>query len=239
MEPGSRRRSPGARDRRRRRPDRDRQSRRLARGDVGQRNANRRRVAHGTHGVRQRTCARRPAHRGSPPRRRPSLRIGHGDGRRRRARDVEGHEFTPVSVGNPHAVVVGDPDDLPEIGPLLETHPRFPNRTNVQVAPDRRARRGDCAGVGARGGGDDGVGLERRRRRSGDARRGRRARALPRRGSPSRPAGGGRLRPASADRAGRATPVPPVAGSDLIRARLPERRVSGVSYTRTSGGGRG
>ena len=47
---------------------------------------------------------------------------------------VEGHELTPVSVGNPHAVVVGDPDDLPEIGPLLETHPRFPNRTNVQVA---------------------------------------------------------------------------------------------------------
>jgi diaminopimelate epimerase len=39
-----------------------------------------------------------------------------------------------VSVGNPHAVVVGDPDDLPRIGPLLETHPLFPNRTNVQVA---------------------------------------------------------------------------------------------------------
>ncbi len=39
-----------------------------------------------------------------------------------------------VSVGNPHAVVVGDPADLPLIGPLLETHPRFPERTNVQVA---------------------------------------------------------------------------------------------------------
>jgi diaminopimelate epimerase len=38
-----------------------------------------------------------------------------------------------VTVGNPHAVVVGDPDDLPRIGPLLETHPSFPNRTNVQV----------------------------------------------------------------------------------------------------------
>jgi diaminopimelate epimerase len=47
---------------------------------------------------------------------------------------VAGHELTPVSVGNPHAVVVGDPADLPEIGPLLETHPHFPNRTNVQVA---------------------------------------------------------------------------------------------------------
>ena len=47
---------------------------------------------------------------------------------------VAGLEVVAVSVGNPHAVVVGDPDDLPRIGPLLETHPRFPNRTNVQVA---------------------------------------------------------------------------------------------------------
>jgi diaminopimelate epimerase len=47
---------------------------------------------------------------------------------------VAGLEVTPVSVGNPHAVVEGDPEDLPLIGPLLETHPRFPNRTNVQVA---------------------------------------------------------------------------------------------------------
>jgi diaminopimelate epimerase len=47
---------------------------------------------------------------------------------------VAGLQVVPVSVGNPHAVVEGDPDDLPLIGPLLETHPRFPNRTNVQVA---------------------------------------------------------------------------------------------------------
>src|SRR5205823_3754530 len=46
---------------------------------------------------------------------------------------VAGLEVTSVSVGNPHAVVVGDPDDIGLIGPLLETHPRFPNRTNVQV----------------------------------------------------------------------------------------------------------
>jgi diaminopimelate epimerase len=38
-----------------------------------------------------------------------------------------------VSVGNPHAVVVGDPDDIARLGPLLEMHPRFPERTNVQV----------------------------------------------------------------------------------------------------------
>jgi diaminopimelate epimerase len=47
---------------------------------------------------------------------------------------VDGIELTPVSIGNPHAVVVGDPDRLPELGPLLETHPHFPNRTNVQIA---------------------------------------------------------------------------------------------------------
>jgi diaminopimelate epimerase len=47
---------------------------------------------------------------------------------------VDGITFTPVDVGNPHAVVVGDPEELDAIGPLLETHPRFPNRTNVQVA---------------------------------------------------------------------------------------------------------
>jgi diaminopimelate epimerase len=47
---------------------------------------------------------------------------------------VDGIELITVEVGNPHAVVQDDPDELPRIGPLLETHPRFPNRTNVQVA---------------------------------------------------------------------------------------------------------
>jgi diaminopimelate epimerase len=46
---------------------------------------------------------------------------------------VDGIAFVPVSVGNPHAVVVGDPDEIQRLGPLLETHPRFPDRTNVQV----------------------------------------------------------------------------------------------------------
>ncbi len=46
---------------------------------------------------------------------------------------VDGIELTPVSVGNPHAVVVGDPNRIAELGPLLEAHPRFPGRTNVQV----------------------------------------------------------------------------------------------------------
>lgn len=46
---------------------------------------------------------------------------------------VDGIEVTPVSAGNPHAVVVGDPARISELGPRLESHPRFPERTNVQV----------------------------------------------------------------------------------------------------------
>ena len=47
---------------------------------------------------------------------------------------IAGLDVIVIDVGNPHAVVIGDPDDVALIGPLLETHPRFPNRTNVQVA---------------------------------------------------------------------------------------------------------
>jgi len=50
------------------------------------------------------------------------------------AETVDGITFTPVSVGNPHAVVAGDPAEIVRIGPLLERHPHFPERTNVQVA---------------------------------------------------------------------------------------------------------
>jgi diaminopimelate epimerase len=46
---------------------------------------------------------------------------------------VDGIEVTPVSVGNPHAVVVDDPSRIGELGPKLESHSRFPERTNVQV----------------------------------------------------------------------------------------------------------
>jgi diaminopimelate epimerase len=48
--------------------------------------------------------------------------------------DEEVLEFTPVSVGNPHAVIRRDPDrsELLRLGPLIENHPRFPERTNVQ-----------------------------------------------------------------------------------------------------------
>ena len=48
--------------------------------------------------------------------------------------EVDGIELVPVSVGNPHAVVQGDPGEIKRIGPRLERHPRFPDGTNVQVA---------------------------------------------------------------------------------------------------------
>ncbi|HZP73337.1 MAG TPA: diaminopimelate epimerase [Gaiellaceae bacterium] len=47
---------------------------------------------------------------------------------------VAGIRLTTVVVGNPHAVVEDDPSRVEELGPLLETHERFPLRTNVQVA---------------------------------------------------------------------------------------------------------
>jgi diaminopimelate epimerase len=55
--------------------------------------------------------------------------------------EIEGEriEFTPVSIGNPHAVFRRDPtrDELLRLGPVVEHHERFPGRTNVQlVRPD-------------------------------------------------------------------------------------------------------
>jgi diaminopimelate epimerase len=51
--------------------------------------------------------------------------------------DVGGEavEVTPVNVGNPHAVIRRDPirTELLRVGPLVERHPRFPQRTNVQL----------------------------------------------------------------------------------------------------------
>jgi diaminopimelate epimerase len=43
--------------------------------------------------------------------------------------------FHEVSMGNPHAVIFSDNVEkiaLEEIGPLLENHPRFPKKTNVE-----------------------------------------------------------------------------------------------------------
>ncbi len=58
--------------------------------------------------------------------------------------DLAGYHFEPVSMGNPHAVAfVDDCHSVPvaEVGPVVETDPHFPDRTNVEfatvVAPDR------------------------------------------------------------------------------------------------------
>jgi diaminopimelate epimerase len=64
-------------------------------------------------------------------------------------------EFTPVSVGNPHAVIRRDPEraELLRLGPLVENHQRFPARTNVQlVRVDSRAEA--TVGVWERGAGE-------------------------------------------------------------------------------------
>src|SRR5204862_6517758 len=51
--------------------------------------------------------------------------------------DVDGEavELVPVSVGNPHAVIRREPErgTLLRLGPRVERHPRFPERTNVQL----------------------------------------------------------------------------------------------------------
>jgi diaminopimelate epimerase len=63
------------------------------------------------------------------------LETGHVEVGEMETLDVGGEriELTPVSVGNPHAVVRHDPADVRRLGPLIENHPRFPDRTNVQL----------------------------------------------------------------------------------------------------------
>ncbi len=71
--------------------------------------------------------------------------------------DVDGDplEVTPVSVGNPHAVIAREPDrsELLRLGPLVEHHPRFPARTNVQLVRVD-SRREATVGVWERGAGE-------------------------------------------------------------------------------------
>jgi diaminopimelate epimerase len=69
--------------------------------------------------------------------------------------DGDDLEVTPVSVGNPHAVIPREParGELLRLGPLVENHPRFPERTNVQlVRVDSRHEA--TAGVWERGAGE-------------------------------------------------------------------------------------
>lgn len=91
------------------------------------------------HGVDRRGCfdisvemGRARAGEGALP-----LEITHLDDQGRAIHPVAGAmEFTPVSVGNPHAVLFPDePGDnlLALAGPFLTSHPAFPQGTNVQL----------------------------------------------------------------------------------------------------------
>jgi diaminopimelate epimerase len=64
--------------------------------------------------------------------------LGEVDVGRPEALEVDGEriEVTPVVIGNPHAVIRRDPsrEELLRLGPLVESHQRFPARTNVQLA---------------------------------------------------------------------------------------------------------
>ena len=75
---------------------------------------------------------------------------------------------TILSVGNPHCVVFV-PDlaavDLHALGPAIETHPTFPERTNVQFATPIDAGLVAAPILGARSRRDAGVRLQRHRRR--------------------------------------------------------------------------
>ena len=61
---------------------------------------------------------------------------------------VDGKEYkgTFVCMGNPHVVIFVDDIkevDLPAVGPKLENHPLFPERTNVEfveILPDQSLR---------------------------------------------------------------------------------------------------
>ena len=51
--------------------------------------------------------------------------------------EIDGHvmRFCAATVGNPHCVVLSEhptSEEAQRFGPLIETDPRFPNRTNVQ-----------------------------------------------------------------------------------------------------------
>jgi diaminopimelate epimerase len=51
---------------------------------------------------------------------------------------LQGYNFKKISMGNPHAVAVVEnlaEINLSEIGPKIENDPHFPNRTNVECAP--------------------------------------------------------------------------------------------------------
>ena len=80
--------------------------------------------------------------------------------------DVDGkqYEMVPVAVGNPHAVIrlAPDHDEFLRLGPAVENHERFPERTNVQFARVDGPHDMTVGRLGARSGGDPVLRHERR-----------------------------------------------------------------------------
>ena len=165
----------------------DLEPRRLAGGDVRQRHADRRALARRAHRrATSSACASATREVVARMLRRDERRAGArrgavGDAEigRRRSRSCPSTSATRTRSWRATRTRSS------ELGPALETHPRFPNRTNVQVAHVDAPGEVTRARLGARRGGDERVGDERRRRRGGDARRRRGRRPLPGR----RPAG--------------------------------------------------
>ena len=123
-------------------------------------------------GPRCRATARGSPRAGSPSGRAPSdvtVRVGAARGAGAHARptgsssrssgrsssaspeEVDGIRFTPVDVGNPHAVVDGDPAELPRSGRCSRRTRASRTRTNVQVARAYRRRRRSRRACGSGG----------------------------------------------------------------------------------------
>ena len=103
---------------------------------------------------------------------------------------VDGIELTPVTVGNPHAVVAGDPEPDRGARPTARDTSALPGADERAGRPRGRAGGGHRTRMGARGGGDERIREQRGRGRGRDARRRGGARPLPRR-RPARPPGRG------------------------------------------------
>jgi diaminopimelate epimerase len=85
----------------------------------------------GADGVERVTVAMGPAHLEAPI-------LPHGGPFVRQP--IEGHLGTAVSMGNPHLVLLDvPPSEAARLGPGLEVHPWFPQRTNVEFVRPRAA----------------------------------------------------------------------------------------------------
>ena len=213
----------GVPPRRRLARDRDLEPRRLARRDVGQRHAHRGALARRADRRDGRRRPRRPARgrrRGCSTTcwsSRTSVRSSCPSRRRSTA-----SASSPSTSATRTLSWTATRTTCCRIGPRLEVHPRFPRRTNVQVARVVGRRRDRGARLGAWRGRDGVVGLERRR-----------GRGSVRDVSGRRPLPGRRARRALRGNAG----VPDRAGrSGLVRSANRRSRTRAARRSATSSG---